>query len=278
MQNNPLKPGYNFDAHLVAGLTPIIEGDELDFIINRPGGMKGFIINITSKGEGTVFSNNKAFNVKSGELLLFPPSASHYYHRKDQCSSWFHRWIYFRPRAFWHDWLNWHDEIDGVFITRGLDSQTQKELEKLFVDIEYTSKSEVPYRNDLAINLLEQLLIRCKTLQPDVISKRLDPRVIDAMNYMTQHLNEDFTIEDVSSHICLSPSRLGHLFRGEMNMSITQWRDDQRISRAKHLLLTTNYSINQIGRIIGYGDPLYFSRVFKRKAGVSPKHFRQHIT
>lgn len=42
MQNNdPLKPGYNFDAHLVAGLTPIIEGDELDFVIDRPNGMKG---------------------------------------------------------------------------------------------------------------------------------------------------------------------------------------------------------------------------------------------
>jgi len=278
MQNDPLKPGYNFDAHLVAGLTPIIEDDELDFIIDRPGGMKGFIINITSKGEGTVFANEEAFDVKQGELLLFPPSAAHYYHRKAKCSSWFHRWIYFRPRAFWHDWLSWQIEKNGVFVTRNLDAETTKDLESLFIDIEYTSKSEVPYRNDLAINLLEQLLIRCKTLQPDVMNKRLDPRVIESMNFMTQHLNEEFTIEDVSAHICLSPSRLGHLFRSEMNMSITQWRDDQRISRAKHLLLTTNYSINQIGRIVGYSDPLYFSRVFKRKSGVSPKHFREQIT
>ncbi|MEI8633769.1 hypothetical protein P4S72_20150 [Vibrio sp. PP-XX7] len=51
MQNDPLKPGYNFDAHLVSGLTPIIEGDELDFVIDRPNGMKGFIINFTSKGK-----------------------------------------------------------------------------------------------------------------------------------------------------------------------------------------------------------------------------------
>ena len=57
MQNtDPLKPGYDFDAHLVAGLTPIIEGDELDYTIDRPNGMKGYIINITSKGEGTIFS------------------------------------------------------------------------------------------------------------------------------------------------------------------------------------------------------------------------------
>jgi AraC family transcriptional regulator, arabinose operon regulatory protein len=278
MQNDPLKPGYNFDAHLVAGLTPIIEGDELDYIIDRPHGMKGYILNLTSKGAGTLFAGADAFDVQPGELLLFPPSASHYYQRKSDSVSWFHRWVYFRPRAFWHEWLNWQEQRNGVYITRGLDTSTIQQLERLFIDIEYTSKSDVVYRNDLAINLLEQLLIRCKTLQPDVVSKPIDPRIIQAMNYMTQNLNQDFSIDDVAANICLSPSRLGHLFRDETGMTITHWRDDQRISRAKQLLVTTNHSINQIGRIIGYSDPLYFSRVFKRKAGVSPKIYREQIT
>ncbi|MDN4707374.1 AraC family ligand binding domain-containing protein [Vibrio parahaemolyticus] len=44
--------------------------------------MKGFIINITSQGEGTIFHGNDAFDVKTGDLLLFPPSATHFYHRK----------------------------------------------------------------------------------------------------------------------------------------------------------------------------------------------------
>ncbi|CAM3016129.1 DNA-binding transcriptional regulator AraC [Vibrio fluvialis] len=275
---DPLKPGYNFDAHLVAGLTPIIEGDELDYTIDRPNGMKGYIINFTSKGEGTIFSGEQMFHVKPGDLLLFPPSATHFYHRKSDSASWFHRWVYFRPRAFWNDWLNWQQERNGVYLTRGLDVQTMQHIENLFVDIEYTAKSDMPYRDDLAINLLEQLLIRCKTVQPDVVSKPLDPRIIQAINYMTQNLNQDFTLEEIAAHTCLSPSRLGHLFRDEMKMTITQWRDDQRISRAKQLLVTTHYSVNHIGRIIGYSDPLYFSRVFKRKAGVSPKLYREQIT
>ncbi|MFC3025233.1 arabinose operon transcriptional regulator AraC [Vibrio zhugei] len=279
MQNtDPLKPGYNFDAHLVAGLTPIIEGDELDFTIDRPGGMKGYIINLTSKGEGTIFSGEHAFNVQAGDLLLFPPSAAHFYQRSPDSASWFHRWIYFRPRAFWNDWLTWQTEINGVYTTCGLPKNVTNAIEDLFIDIEYTAKSDLPYRNDLASNLLEQLLIRCKSVQPDVVSKPLDPRVIEAMNYMTQNLNQDFTLEDVAAHACLSPSRLGHLFRDETKMTMTQWRDDQRISRAKQLLVTTHYSVNHIGRIVGYSDPLYFSRVFKRKAGVSPKLYREQIT
>ncbi len=279
MQNNdPLKPGYNFNAHLVAGLTPIIEGDELDFLIERPSGMKGYIINMTSQGEGTIFSGDQAFDVSAGDMLLFPPSAEHFYQRKKDSASWFHRWVYFRPRAFWNDWLTWQEQRNGVYVTQNLDYNHIEQIERLFIDIEYAAKSDMPYRDDLAINLLEQLLIRCKTVQPDVVSKPIDPRVIEAMNYMTQNLNQDFSLEDIADHTCLSPSRLGHLFRDEMQMTITQWRDDQRISRAKQLLVTSNYSVNHIGRIVGYTDPLYFSRVFKRKAGLSPKQYREQIS
>ncbi|MCG6508201.1 AraC family transcriptional regulator [Vibrio parahaemolyticus] len=63
-----------------------------------------------------------------------------------------------------------------------------------------------------------------------------------------------------------------------MKMTITQWRDDQRISRAKQSPPPPPPPPPPIGRIIGYSDPLYFSRVFKRKAGVSPKLYREQIT
>lgn len=51
-QSNPLLPGYAFNAYLVAGLTPIIANGPLDFYIDRPEGMKGYILNLTVKGQG----------------------------------------------------------------------------------------------------------------------------------------------------------------------------------------------------------------------------------
>lgn len=278
MQTDPLKPGYNFDAHLVAGLTSIIEGNDLDFTINRPTGMKGYILNLTIKGQGRIFSGENAFDVKKGDLLLFPPGVPHYYRRDPDCSNWFHRWVYFRPRAFWSDWLQWHDNNHDVFVTQGLGTEVLNGLEPLFIDIEHSAKSDNPYHGDLALNLLEQLLIRCKTLQPGVISRRIDPRILEVIHYMSQNLSRDFSNDELAAIVCISSSRLGHLFRAEMGMTITQWRDDQRITRAKQLLVTTNHSINKISRIIGYSDPLYFSRVFKRIAGVSPKNYRDQIT
>ena len=86
-QNDPLLPGYSFNAHLVTGLTPIEAQGYLDFFIDRPLGMKGYILNLTIRGEGVI--NN------------------HHYGRHPDASEWYHQWVYFRPRAYWHEWLNW---------------------------------------------------------------------------------------------------------------------------------------------------------------------------
>lgn len=50
-----------------------------------------------------------------------------------------------------------------------------------------------------------------------------------------------------------------------------------RISSAQSLLETTEYNIAEIAAIVGYDDPLYFSRLFKKQIGVSPSEFRKRI-
>ena len=51
---------------------------------------------------------------------------------------------------------------------------------------------------------------------------------------------------------------------------MVRWREDQRIMRAKLLLQTTPLSVATIGQQVGYDDQLYFSRVFRKRVGVSP--------
>ena len=75
--------------------------------------------------------------------------------------------------------------------------------------------------------------------------------------------DSQFDIASVAQHVCLSPSRLSHLFRQRLGVSVLSWREDQRISRAKLLLSTTRMPIATVGRNVGFEDQLYFSRVFK---------------
>lgn len=75
-QNDPLLPGYSFNAHLVAGLTPIEAEGYLDFYVDRPLGMKGYILNLTVRGEGIIKNNDQQFVCRPGDILLFPPGRS----------------------------------------------------------------------------------------------------------------------------------------------------------------------------------------------------------
>ncbi len=104
-QNDPLLPGYSFNAHLVAGLTPIEANGYLDFFIDRPLGMKGYILNLTIRGEGVINNQGKQFVCRPGDILLFPPGEIHHYGRHPDASEWYHQWVYFRPRAYWQEWL-----------------------------------------------------------------------------------------------------------------------------------------------------------------------------
>lgn len=112
-QNDPLLPGYSFNAHLVAGLTPIEANGYLDFFIDRPLGMKGYILNLTIRGQGVVKNQGREFVCRPGDILLFPPGEIHHYGRYPEAREWYHQWVYFRPRAYWHEWLNW--PIRGSF-------------------------------------------------------------------------------------------------------------------------------------------------------------------
>lgn len=273
-QSNPLLPGYPFSAWLVAGLTPINAMGPLDFFIDRPHGMKGYILNLTIKGRGRVFDGEAAFDCEPGDLLLFQPKTPHYYGRLPDSDCWYHRWVYFRPRAYWSDWLEWQDEAQGVGRLR-LPESLRGEFDRLFANIEHTHNSGRQFAEELAMNLLERLLLRAVQEDPRSQQQVRDARVVEACQYVTNNLAAEVKIEEVAKHVCLSPSRLAHLFREQMGVNLLRWREDQRVIRAKLLLQTTQEPIASIGREVGYDDQLYFSRVFRKRAGVSPSDFRR---
>lgn len=170
-QNDPLLPGYSFNAHLVAGLTPIEAEGYLDFYVDRPLGMKGYILNLTVRGEGIIKNGDQQFVCRPGDILLFPPGEIHHYGRHPDAKEWYHQWVYFRPRAYWQEWLSW----PAIFAHTGFyrpDEVHLAQFRELFAQIIEAGQAGGRYAELLAINLLEQLLLR----RMEAINESLNPR------------------------------------------------------------------------------------------------------
>ncbi len=272
----PLFPGFPFDVQLVAGITPIERNGPLDFIIDRPSGMHGYIINLTVEGKGQVFDGDEAFFVEQGDLLLFPPDTVHHYGRHPEADKWWHRWIYFQPRTFWRSWLKWERQVRNVQIIRAKGSSFFNEMAQLFVEVERFAALNDHLAAELAFNRLEFILLSC--LREDRAAKTehspVDERVLAACHLISSDLQNSASVNEIAATVCLSPSRLSHLFRKHLGMGVVQWRECQRLQYAKQLLRVTNVPIKSLSQMVGYDDPLYFSRVFRRHVGMSPYSFR----
>ncbi|WP_165498184.1 arabinose operon transcriptional regulator AraC [Siculibacillus lacustris] len=273
----PLFPGFHFETRLVAGITPIERDGPLDFGISRPDGMHGWIINLTIKGVGTIHDGRGRFRVEAGDLVLFPPGAIHDYGRDPGAGEWWHRWIYFQPRASWSTWLSWREAQGGLYVQRRRDGDLLPVLDGLFAEVAGWSANTDLLSMELAMNILERIILLCaKSDRATVATNRFDERLLMACKFMTDNLHRPLTVAEIAQAVCLSPSRLAHLFSATLGRSILKWREEQLIQFACQLLLVSPSPIKQIAAQVGFEDPLYFSRVFRRYTGRSPRAFRTH--
>jgi len=98
-----------------------------------------------------------------------------------------------------------------------------------------------------------------------------------AMLYFNKHYNADISIEDFSASIGMSTSWFIRNFKQYTGQTPMQYILAIRIANAENLLENTDYNLTEISRIIGYENPLYFSRIFKKQKGLSPSEYRKYI-
>ncbi|MGI6143454.1 MAG: helix-turn-helix domain-containing protein [bacterium] len=96
-----------------------------------------------------------------------------------------------------------------------------------------------------------------------------------AKRYMSQHFGKQITLEEISRRVHLSPYYFSRLFKEREGLTFIEYLTSLRIEEAKRLLLKTEDKIEVIAQTVGYGEANYFSRLFKRKVGMSPGEYRK---
>lgn len=94
------------------------------------------------------------------------------------------------------------------------------------------------------------------------------------MEYILSFYNKPINKEDLAAKLSTHPSHLSRKFKEETKMTVTAFQQMLRIKQAKHLLKKENLSVEEISWTIGYEDPSYFARVFKKETGRTPSQYR----
>ncbi|MCF0121290.1 MAG: AraC family transcriptional regulator [Oscillospiraceae bacterium] len=98
--------------------------------------------------------------------------------------------------------------------------------------------------------------------------------VFKITNHIKKNCAEKLTLDSLAREVFLSKSYLSSIFKQETGMSLTAYITKVRIEKSKKLLLENNVSLAVIAGQCGFKDQSYFTKVFKKEVGVSPKRFR----
>lgn len=93
------------------------------------------------------------------------------------------------------------------------------------------------------------------------------------MTFIRHHIAEPMTVARVAEAARCSETTAQRLFRAHTGGTMQEWIRHMRLREAGNLLRTTGLRVNEVARMVGYPDPLYFSRAFRRAYGVPPRRF-----
>lgn len=97
----------------------------------------------------------------------------------------------------------------------------------------------------------------------------------DTLEYLRQNLHRRLTLDDMARHAQLSKSHFLRLFKEQTGYSPVDYFIHLKLQHACMLLSVTRQTIREISLAVGYEDPYYFSRIFKKVVGVSPSQYRE---
>jgi YesN/AraC family two-component response regulator len=112
----------------------------------------------------------------------------------------------------------------------------------------------------------------------DDIADESRPAVRKAITFLGKHLDKKLSLNKLAQEVGYSPTYLSTIFKKETNYSPISYFSHLKILKACEFLDYTNMKVKEISFNLGYSDPYYFTKDFKKKMGMSPRQYRNRVT
>ncbi len=100
-------------------------------------------------------------------------------------------------------------------------------------------------------------------------------QIVKAINYINSHITEKIMIQEVADFLSLSVSYLSRLFKSEVGLNISEYIIKQKIKAAEGMLRSSSQSSTEISYILHFSSQSYFTKVFKKYTGMTPKEYQK---
>ena len=236
-----------------------------NFLIQRPVGRPDYMLLYIYKGCGNFLLNGQWQTIPAGNIVLYSPSEPQIftYYAKDV------------PQVYWMHFTG--TEISSLLETYQIKNcyiGENKPLKKLFDEIILELQLQKPLFQDVTTGLFRKMLPFIHRLYLSQFSSHENNDLIDQLIVKLNHeYMESWNISAMASFCNLSDDYFSHQFKKLTGYAPMQYLNNLRIEEAKTLLLTENLNISEVAALVGYKDPMYFSRAFKKATGTSPKMF-----
>ncbi|WP_019910953.1 helix-turn-helix domain-containing protein [Paenibacillus sp. HW567] len=278
MANNPNYPAMRIlddqYTHPAGILVSDFYSQPYGYTCYRPEGTKDWLIMYTLSGRGSIYNGDGEYLACTERMLTIvsPGTPQNYFTVEGY--TWEKLWAHFLPRLNWMDWLPssntkgpiFHLHIDNENSSRALESAFRRVLS-------YRLHRDVLLRDELTLNALEEIILLVASQNQR--KKELDPRISEVLEILATNYMEEHLVEDLASRVCLSPSRLSHLFKEQVGDSIVETLIKYRLNQAEKLIKYTVRPITEIALGVGFNSPDYFSKKFTGYFGISPSNYRK---
>lgn len=158
------------------------------------------------------------------------------------------------------------------FFMKSAINKNIKDILDIYPNIKYYStEQEQTYETKKANNLLKNIL-NCILIEL-IDSKKYvtnNPHVKKALHYIDNNITSPISLSNVSRAIHLTKEYTAKIFKDEMNMTVTDYINEQKMNLAKEMLLSNEMTLHDISLNLGFENYSYFSKLFKKYYNRSP--------
>lgn len=241
----------------------------------RPRGRLDFQLLYIASGKAHFHFGDKEEIVTAGHMVLYRPKEpqKYEYYGKDQTEVY---WVHFTGGNVTNILRSYGLTDDKKVFYCGSGFEYQGIFRNMINELQmcrenYASMLEM-YLRQMFIMLQRYFLTTLKTDNARIVEE-----IDKATVYFNEHYSDDISIDEYAVNNHVSVSWFIRNFKYCTGFTPMQYILSKRIYNAEILLQDPTYNVTEIARIVGYDNPLYFSRIFKKAKGLSPSEYRKNI-